>query len=36
VTPPLVGRLQAAEVKRDTRSWELTSDHVPVVVRFDG
>src|SRR3954451_13843855 len=35
-TPPLVPRLQAAEVKRDTRNWQLTSDHVPVVVRFDG
>src|SRR5262249_12668813 len=36
VTPPLVGRLAAAEVKRDARDWTLCSDHVPVVVRFDG
>jgi exodeoxyribonuclease-3 len=36
VTPPLVGRLSAAEVKRDARDWQLCSDHVPVVVRFDG
>ena len=36
VTPPLVPHLAAAEVKRDTRNWELCSDHVPVVVRFDG
>jgi len=25
-----------AEVMRDTRNWELCSDHVPVVVRLDG
>jgi exodeoxyribonuclease-3 len=36
VTPPLVARLSAAEVKRDARDWALCSDHVPVVVRFDG
>jgi len=36
VTPPLVGRLRQAEVKRETRDWQLTSDHVPVIVRLDG
>jgi exodeoxyribonuclease-3 len=36
VTSPLVQHLGAAEVVRDTRNWDRSSDHVPVVVRFDG
>ena len=36
VTPPLRGHLAHATVHRDVRGWELASDHVPVVVRFDG
>ena len=36
VTPPLQGRLAGAEVRREIRGWEKASDHVPVVVRFDG
>jgi exodeoxyribonuclease-3 len=36
VSPNLVGRLDAAIVHRDVRGWEKASDHVPVVVRFDG
>ena len=36
VTPPLRGQLTHATVHRDVRGWELASDHVPVVVRFDG
>jgi exodeoxyribonuclease-3 len=36
VTPPLRGRLTHAVVHRDLRGWALASDHVPVVVRFDG
>jgi exodeoxyribonuclease-3 len=36
VTPPLRGQLTHAVVYRDVRGWELASDHVPVVVRFDG
>jgi len=36
VTPPLRGRLTHATVHRDVRGWDLASDHVPVVVRFDG
>jgi exodeoxyribonuclease-3 len=36
VTPPLRGQLTHAVVHRDVRGWDLASDHVPVVVRFDG
>jgi exodeoxyribonuclease III len=36
VTPPLRGRLTHATVHRDVRGWDLASDHVPVVARFDG
>ncbi len=36
VTPPLAGKLAAAEVHRALRGWDKASDHVPVVVRFDG
>jgi exodeoxyribonuclease III len=36
VTPPLVGRLAAARVLRDSRGWDKASDHVPVVVDIDG
>ncbi|HTT80635.1 MAG TPA: exodeoxyribonuclease III [Stellaceae bacterium] len=32
VTPPLVGRLAAARVLRDSRGWDKASDHVPVVL----
>ncbi len=32
VTSPLVGRLAAARVRRDSRGWDKASDHVPVVV----
>jgi len=32
VTPPLVGRLAAARVLRDSRGWDKASDHVPVVI----
>ena len=36
VTPPLVDGLAGAEVLSPVRGWERTSDHVPVVIRFDG
>ena len=36
VTAPLQPSLAAAEVHRAARGWEKASDHVPVVVRFDG
>jgi exodeoxyribonuclease III len=36
VTPPLVPGLASAEVLSPVRGWERTSDHVPVVIRFDG
>jgi exodeoxyribonuclease-3 len=36
VTPPLAGRLGAAEVRKAVRGWERGSDHVPVIVRLDG
>jgi exodeoxyribonuclease-3 len=36
VTPPLVGHLKEAEVRRAARGWHTPSDHVPVVVRLDG
>jgi exodeoxyribonuclease III len=32
VTPPLVGRLAAARVLRDSRGWPQASDHVPVLI----
>jgi exodeoxyribonuclease-3 len=32
VTPDLVGSLKAAQIHRDTRGWEKTSDHVPVMI----
>lgn len=35
VTPPLVGALASARVHRETRSWDKSSDHVPVVVDFE-
>lgn len=34
VTPALVGALRSARVFRETRDWERTSDHVPVMVEF--
>jgi exodeoxyribonuclease-3 len=36
VTPPLVEGLTAARVHRDSRGWDQTSDHVPVMVDFSG
>jgi exodeoxyribonuclease III len=36
VTPSLVGALAEARVHRDSRNWEQTSDHVPVMVEFGG
>ena len=36
VTPSLVEGLAGAEVLSPVRGWERTSDHVPVVIRFDG
>jgi exodeoxyribonuclease III len=36
VSRPLAPRLAGAAVHRAMRSWEKASDHVPVVVRFDG
>ena len=32
VTPPLVGALAAAQVHRDSRGWDKSSDHVPVMI----
>lgn len=34
VTPPLVPQLKSAEVVQETRGWEKSSDHVPVIVRL--
>jgi exodeoxyribonuclease III len=34
VTPPLVPALQSARVYRETRDWDRTSDHVPVMIDF--
>ena len=34
VTPVLKDRLAGAAVHKDTRNWELCSDHVPVLVRL--
>jgi exodeoxyribonuclease-3 len=36
VTPDLAPRLAGYEILRAARGWEKGSDHVPVVVRFDG
>jgi exodeoxyribonuclease-3 len=36
VTPPLVGSLARAQVFRDSRGWEQTSDHVPVMIEWGG
>jgi exodeoxyribonuclease-3 len=36
VTPGLVPHLAEADVRRDSRNWDKTSDHVPVVIRVDG
>jgi exodeoxyribonuclease-3 len=36
VTGPLQASLGHAQVHRAVRGWEKASDHVPVVVRFDG
>ena len=36
VTPPLVGALAKARVLRDSRSWDQTSDHVPVMIELGG
>jgi exodeoxyribonuclease III len=36
VTPGLAPHLNAAEVHRQVRGWNLASDHVPVLVRIDG
>jgi exodeoxyribonuclease III len=35
VTPALAGSLKSARVLRETRDWEQTSDHVPVMVELD-
>ena len=34
VTPPLATSLAQARILRETRGWELPSDHVPVIVDF--
>ena len=34
VTPPLVGALAEAQVFRDSRGWDKTSDHVPVMIEL--
>ena len=34
VTPPLAGALAAAQVHRDIRGWDKTSDHVPVMIEL--
>ena len=34
VTEPLVGSLARAQVFRDSRGWEQTSDHVPVMIEL--
>jgi exodeoxyribonuclease-3 len=36
VSPSLQGQLGAAQIHRDVRGWDKASDHVPVIVRFDG
>lgn len=35
VTPALVGSLKSHRIFRETRDWEQTSDHVPVLVELD-
>jgi len=35
VTPALVGSLKSARVFRETRDWEQTSDHVPVMIELE-
>jgi exodeoxyribonuclease III len=35
VTPELVGALKSQRIYRETRDWDRTSDHVPVMVEFD-
>ena len=35
LSPPLAKRLKAAEVDRDVRGWEKTSDHAPVWIELD-
>ncbi|PZO88545.1 MAG: exodeoxyribonuclease III [Micavibrio aeruginosavorus] len=34
VTPPLAGKLQSHKILAETRDWEKTSDHVPVMVEL--
>jgi exodeoxyribonuclease III len=34
VTPPLEGKLKRAQVLREARGWNGTSDHVPVMVEL--
>ena len=34
VMPVLKDRLAGAAVHKDTRNWELCSDHVPVLIRL--
>jgi exodeoxyribonuclease-3 len=36
ITPDLMPRLASAAILRDMRGWEVTSDHVPVVVELAG
>jgi exodeoxyribonuclease III len=36
VTPALVGGLVTARVHRDSRGWDKSSDHVPVMIDFSG
>jgi exodeoxyribonuclease-3 len=36
LSPALAPRLRRAEVDRDVRSWEKTSDHAPVWVELEG
>jgi exodeoxyribonuclease-3 len=36
VTPGLQPHLAAAQVHREVRGWDNTSDHVPVTIRLDG
>jgi exodeoxyribonuclease-3 len=34
LSPQLAGRLTAAEVDRDTRGWEKSSDHAPTWIQI--
>ncbi len=36
VTPSLVGSLAEARIHRDSRGWDRTSDHVPVMIELNG